>query len=85
MSRGQFTKVVGSIFTQIAKHDKYAQVSVPKGIKRRGERALDALLAEYGQIHNHDTFLPQIASKLTQHTTKRSSANHNHDQRKKVW
>ena len=40
----QLTHVVGTIFVQIAKHDKYAQVSVPKGIKRHDEKALEALL-----------------------------------------
>ena len=57
--------MVGKVFTQIAKHDRYAQVSVPKGIKSHGERALEVLLSEFGKIHSHDMFLPQMADKLT--------------------
>ena len=43
--KNQLSRAVGSIFAQIAKHDKYAQVSVKKGIRTHGEKALDALLA----------------------------------------
>ena len=57
--------MVGTFFSQVAKHDKYAQVSVAKVIKRHGDRALEALLSEFGQIHSHDTFLPQMADTLT--------------------
>ena len=59
------TKIVGTMFAQIANHDKYSQMSVSKGIKRHGDKALDALLSEFGQIHKHDTFIPQYANKLT--------------------
>ena len=52
-------------FVQIAKNNKYDQVSVNKGIMRHGDKALEALLSEFSQIHNHDTFSPQMASKLT--------------------
>ena len=60
-----FTRIVGTMFTQIGNHDKYSQMSVSKGIKRHGDKALDALLSEFGQIHKHDTFIPQHANKLT--------------------
>ena len=63
--KNQLTHVVGTIFSQIAKHDKYAQMSVSKGMKRHGEKALEALLSEFGQIHGHDTFLPQMVDTLT--------------------
>ena len=36
-----------------------------KGIKTHEEKALEALLSEFGQIHIHDTFLPQMAETLT--------------------
>ena len=52
-------------FVQIAKNNKYDQVSVNKGIRRHGDKALEALSSEFSQIHNHDTFSPQMASKLT--------------------
>ena len=53
------------MFTQIGNHDKYSQMSVSKGIKRHGDKALDALQSEFGQIHKHDTFIPQHANQLT--------------------
>ena len=65
MLKNQLTSAVGSIFDQIAKHDKYAQVSVKKGIKTHGEKALEALLVEFGQIHSHENFIPQMAESLT--------------------
>ena len=35
-----------------------------KGVKRHGDMALHALMAEFGQIHKHKTFEPLDASKL---------------------
>ena len=43
----------------VAKSDKHAQVSVNKGIKRHGDKALETLLSEFGQLQNHNTFDPQ--------------------------
>ena len=63
--KNRLTQVVGEIFTQVAKLDKYAQVSVPKEVKRHGEKALNALLAEYGQMHGHGTFQPLMSDTLT--------------------
>ena len=40
-------------------------MSVPKGVKRHGEKAINALLAEYGQIHGHGTFQPLMSNTLT--------------------
>ena len=56
---------MGTVFAQITRKDKHSQTSVPKGIERHGEKALHALLAEFEQIHKHDTFTPQFANKLT--------------------
>ena len=40
-------------------------MSVPKDIKRHGEKALEALLSEFGQIYNYDTVQPQRTDALT--------------------
>ena len=60
-----FSRTTQLIFAQIAKRDKYAQVPVNKGVKMHGDKALDALLSEYGQIPNHVTFIPQMVSDLS--------------------
>ena len=36
--------------TQLAKQDRYAQVSVKEGIQRHGQRAVNAVLKEYAQL-----------------------------------
>ena len=46
---------MGTVFAQITRKDKHAQSSVPKGRERHGEKALNALLSEFGQIHKHAT------------------------------
>ena len=56
---------VHAIFAQIAKNDKCAQKTIDKGIQKHGELALNALLREFGQIHKHDTFIPQMSKNLT--------------------
>ena len=63
--RGDLANAMHVIFTHIAKNDKYAHISVDKGIRRHGELALNVLLAEFGQIHKHDTFIPQMVRDLT--------------------
>ena len=55
-ARGELSQAMNVIFAQIAKNDRHAQVSVNKGIRRHGDKALEALLSEFSQIHNHDTF-----------------------------
>ena len=63
-TQNRFTKIVGTVFAQITRKDKHAHTSVPKDIERHGEKALNALLDEFGQIHKHDTFTPQFANEL---------------------
>ena len=43
----------------------FTQMSAKAGIKKHGQRAIDALLKELTQLDNQDTFDPQDASKLT--------------------
>ena len=54
------------IMLQLSKEDKHAQVSIKEGIKRHGDRAMEALLKEFGQLHKYNTFDPQRANQLTQ-------------------
>ena len=44
----------------VAKNDRHAQVSVAKCIKIHGDRAVEAMLSKFGQIHKYDTFDPQV-------------------------
>jgi len=47
------------IMAHVKKIDKHAQVSVNKEITRHGDKALEALLSEFGQLNNYNTFDPQ--------------------------
>ena len=50
-SRENMKIMVGTIMSQIQKSDKHAHISVNKGIKRHGEKAINSLLLEFGQLH----------------------------------
>ena len=50
--------------TQMSKEDKYAQVSVNEGIKRHGEKAVTAVLAEFGQLNDKQVFKQCDANNL---------------------
>ena len=50
--------------TQIAKESKHAQVNVEEGIRRYGERAVQAIFNKYAQLDNKDTFSPEDESRL---------------------
>ena len=65
IKKGSMNEFMHVIFTQLTKNDKYVQKTVYKGIRKHGELALDALLKEFGQIHKHDTFIPQMVNDLT--------------------
>ena len=60
-----FRKVLGTIMTQIAKASKHAQVNMKEGIKRYGEKAIEAVFKEYAQLDEKDTFKPEEPSRLT--------------------
>ena len=53
------------IMTQVSNDDTHAQISVKEGLKRHGDRALQALLKEFGQIHKYNTFDQQHVKDLT--------------------
>ena len=59
------SKFMNIIMLQITKDDKYAQVLVKEGLKKHGDKALEALLKEFGKLHKYDTFDPQYMDKLT--------------------
>ena len=56
---------VSTIKPQISKESKYAQVSVKEGIERFGESAVNAVLAEFGQLHDQHIFDPKYEKDLT--------------------
>ena len=60
-----FRKAVGITLTQMSKVDKYAQVSVREGIKRHGQKAIDAMMKEFAQLNDKGTFVPVDVSKLS--------------------
>ena len=69
-----YRRVIGVTMTQMSKEDKYAQVSVNEGIKRHGEKAIAAVLAEFGQLNNKQVFKPYNAHQLT-NAVKREALN----------
>ena len=52
-------RVLNTIFTQMAKDDRYAQVSVSEGIKRHGGKVIMAVLSEYAQLNDQDVRCPR--------------------------
>ena len=53
------------MFSQISKDSKYAQVGMKEGIRRHGDKALEALLFELTQLDEKETFRPLLASSMT--------------------
>ena len=47
-----YRRIVGVTMTQMSKIDKYAQVSVSECIKRQGNKAVGAVLAEFSQLND---------------------------------
>ena len=62
--------MVGVVMTQMSKADKYAQVSVKEGIRRHGQKAIDAMIKEFTQLHKQNTFVPVLATKLSKKAKK---------------
>ena len=63
-------RVINTTFTQMARDDRYAQVSVSEGIKRHGEKAIMAVLKEYEQLNDKDLFKACDGNKLTYYEKK---------------
>ena len=57
--RNSMDKLMGVIMAHLSKDSKHAHVSVNKGVKMHGKKAVEALLFMFGQIHKYDTFDPQ--------------------------
>ena len=69
-----FRRITGVTMTQLSKEDKYAQVSVGEGIKRHGDKAVAAVLAEFGQLNDNQVFKPCDPSQLPK-SAKREALN----------
>ena len=59
-----YRRIINTTFTQLAKDDKYAQVSVTEGIRRHGEKAIMAVLSEYAQLDDKKVFSACDVNKL---------------------
>ena len=66
--------ITGIMLSQMTNVDKHAQVSVKKGIKRYGQKAIDAVLNEYAQLDNKTIFDPKKQESLT-HQQKSNTLN----------
>ena len=64
-SKDLYRQVTGILMNQLKEQDKYAQVSVKEGVRRHGQKALDAVMTEFAQLNNKDTFTPMSKNDLT--------------------
>ena len=62
------SKLMDIIIAHVTKDDKHAQASVNDGIKRHGNKALEALLSEFMQLRKHNIFDPQHMNNLPKNT-----------------
>ena len=69
-----YRRIVGVTMTQMSKIDEYAQVSVSECIKRQGNKAVGAVLAEFSQLNDKQVIKPCNAKQLTK-SSKRKSLN----------
>ena len=66
-----FRKVTGIMMAQL---EQRPMVNAKEGIKRYGEKAINAILSEYGQIDDMKTFEPIDVKKMT-HDEKKKALN----------
>ena len=60
-----YRRTVGTVLTQMAKVDRYSQVSVTEGIKRHGDKAIAAVLTEFAQLNDKNVFKPRDPKELS--------------------
>jgi len=73
-----FRKLVCITITQLSRTEKYVQLSIKEGIRRHGDKALEAVLKEYSQLDDKEMFDPQNAKRLNQRSkTSCSKPNNN--------
>ena len=63
--KDMFRRVVALTMTHIKSAAKHEQVSVKEGIRRFGDKTVDAVLTEYAQLNEKNVFAPVNANKLT--------------------
>ena len=65
--RDMFRKVAAIIMSHMgqASSSEHDQLSVREGIRRFGQQAVDAVLKEYAQLHDMNTFKPMDPNKLS--------------------
>ena len=63
-SNDLYRRTNGSLFTQLSKVDKYAQVSVNEGIQRHGDKTVAAVLNEFAQLNDKGVFKPRNMKEL---------------------
>ena len=63
--KDMFRKVMAITMAQISAASKHDQVSVEEGIRRYGNKAVEAVLSEYSQLNDKSVFRSRMASELT--------------------
>ena len=60
-----FRRLTGAMFGQISKDGKFANTGLKEGVKRHGEKSIDALLTELSQLDNMTAFTPLMSGELS--------------------
>ena len=63
--RDLFRKAMSITMSQIKAASKYEQVSVEEGLRRFGNKAVEAVLSEYSQLNDKQVFRTRLAKELT--------------------
>ena len=65
-----FRRLTGAIFSQISKDGKFAGTNLKEGVKRHGNKSIDALLIELSQLDNMVSFTPLKVEQLSKRERK---------------
>lgn len=69
--RDVFRSIVGIVMANMKKEaEKHKEMSVEKGVKMFGQKAVEAVLKEFLQFNDLKTFIPKYARELTTKATR---------------
>ena len=63
--RDMFRRVMAITMAHISSATKHDQVSVEEGIRRFGDKAIEAVLSEYAQLNDKNVFKSRFANELS--------------------
>lgn len=72
MTEDPFRKGFGLVMNQMSKFKEYNNISMKEGIKKYGDKAVEAILKEYLQLTDSDSFIPRHGKDLTSSQKRRA-------------